>query len=167
MSTYLVAIIVSDFESLQQYGIYGVWARPDAIPQTKHALSAMGPLLQFYEKALQLPYQLRKLDMVALPDFASGAMENWGLLTYKERNLLYHSYHTTTAQKQSITNVIAHEIAHQWFGNLVSPEWWKYLWLNEAFARYFQYFATTNVSTAILCIINDSVERSMRFWYPR
>ncbi|XP_076675141.1 uncharacterized protein LOC143372620 isoform X2 [Andrena cerasifolii] len=144
MSTYLVALVVSDFASLA-HGTYSVWARPNAISQAYYAMSVMEPLVKFYEKALNFPYQLSKLEMVALPDFASGAMENWGLLTYKERNLLFDGNVSDIVAKQSITNVISHEITHQWFGDLVSPLWWKYLWLNEGFARYFQYFGTANV----------------------
>lgn len=144
MSTYLVALVVSDFTPVIDEK-YKVWARPNAISQGKFALSIMGKLVSYYEDTLKLPYQLPKLDMVALPDFASGAMENWGLLTYKERNVLYDDYESTITVKQSIANVISHEISHQWFGNLVSPLWWKYIWLNEGFARYYQYFGTANV----------------------
>lgn len=153
MSTYLIALVISDFTSVKD-GVekYEVWARQNAVENGKFALSLMKPLVGYYEGILHISYHLRKLDMVALPDFVSGAMENWGLLTYKERNLLFDSQLSTTASKQSIANVIAHEIAHQWFGNLVSPKWWKYLWLNEGFARYFQYFAIHHVST---CIFNE------------
>lgn len=145
MSTYLVVLVVSDFEGVTNYERYTVWARSNAINQTHYALSVMQPIVQFYENSLNIPYQLDKLDMTALPDFVSGAMENWGLLTYKERNLLYLEGESTLPTKQSITNVISHEIAHQWFGNMVSPDWWKYTWLNEGFARYFQYFGTEAV----------------------
>ncbi|XP_043263410.1 putative aminopeptidase-2 [Colletes gigas] len=145
MSTYLVALVVSDFNYIVYNDIYKVWSRPDAINQGTYALSIMESLVKYYENVLNIPYKLPKLDMVALPDFASGAMENWGLLTYKERNVLYSDKESTTATKQSIANVISHEISHQWFGNLVSPLWWKYLWLNEGFARYYQYFGTDNV----------------------
>ncbi|XP_076648371.1 putative aminopeptidase-2 isoform X2 [Halictus rubicundus] len=145
MSTYLVVLIVSDFEGVTSYERYTVWARPNAINQTHYALSVMQPIVQYYEKSLNIPYQLDKLDMTALPDFVSGAMENWGVLTYKERNLLYLDGESTLPTKQSITNVISHEIAHQWFGNMVSPAWWNYTWLNEGFARYFQYFGTESV----------------------
>ena len=145
MSTYLVALIISDFKSVDD-GIYATWARPNAINQVKYALSVMRPLVKYFEKAVEHRYQLSKLDMVALPDFSSGAMENWGLLTYKESNMLYDENHTSLASKQAIANVISHEISHQWFGNQVSPRWWKYLWLNEGFARYFQYHGTAHVS---------------------
>lgn len=147
MSTYLVALVISDFASLKDNDeIYGVWARKAAINHGKYALDVMEQLVNYYGNTLDIPYQLPKLDMVALPDFVSGAMENWGLLTYKERNVLYDEELSTTASQQSVINIISHEITHQWFGNLVSPLWWKYLWLNEGFARYFQYFGTNGVS---------------------
>lgn len=148
MSTYLVALIVSDFKSIsiQNNRIQlAVYARPNAINQTNYALSVMHPLLEFFEKTYGQKYQLPKLFMAALPDFPSGAMENWGLLTYREMSMLYDENHSPITNKQDIRNVIAHEISHQWFGNLVSPEWWNYLWLNEGFARYFQYYAPARV----------------------
>lgn len=146
MSTYLVALVVSEFTALKSSnGKYAVWTRPNAIQYANSSLSVMEPIVNYCEKALSIPYQLPKLDMVALPDFVSGAMENWGLLTYKERYLL-DGPESTTDSIQSIVNVISHEITHQWFGDYVSPLWWKYLWLNEGFARYFQYHGTASVS---------------------
>ncbi|XP_017792513.1 PREDICTED: uncharacterized protein LOC108574433 [Habropoda laboriosa] len=149
MPTYLVALVVSDFVSVKSKDeMYGVWARRDAINQAEIALSVMKPLVDIFNRNFGIPYQLPKLDMVALPDFVSGAMENWGLLTYKERNVLFDEELSTTASKQSIINVISHEISHQWFGNLVTPRWWKYIWLNEGFARYFQYFASDELDNS-------------------
>ncbi|XP_015604734.1 uncharacterized protein LOC107272255 [Cephus cinctus] len=146
MSTYLVALIVSDFNYLMDStSFYRVWARKNAINQAEYALSIIDPLVTFFENKLNHEYQLSKLDMAALPDFASGAMENWGLITYKETRMLYDENHSSIIDKQIIANVISHEISHQWFGNLVSPLWWKYLWLNEGFARYFQYHAMAQV----------------------
>ncbi|KAG5311631.1 AMPN Aminopeptidase, partial [Acromyrmex insinuator] len=144
MSTYLVAVLVSDFESKsnQTNGIeLSVYARPNAINQTDYALSVMSQLINFYETTYKQKYPLPKLYMAALPDFGAGAMENWGLLTYRETSMLYDENHSPITNKQDIRNVIAHEISHQWFGNLVSPLWWKYVWLNEGFARYFEYHA--------------------------
>lgn len=148
MSTYLVALIVSDFKSksIRTNGTeLAVYARPNAINQTDYALSLMSPLLNFFETTYKQKYQLPKLFMAALPDFPSGAMENWGLLTYRETSMLYDENNSPITNKQDIRNVIAHEISHQWFGNLVSPLWWKYLWLNEGFARYFEYHAPAHV----------------------
>ncbi|XP_063990680.1 putative aminopeptidase-2 isoform X2 [Diachasmimorpha longicaudata] len=147
MSTYLLALVVSDFRSTYDVLRYEAWARPNAIDHAKYAASVISPVVEFFEKSLKIPYQLNKLDMVALPDFSSGAMENWGLITYRESNMLYDDQYSPITSKQAIINVIAHEIAHQWFGNLVSPDWWKYLWLSEGFARYYQYHTTAQIET--------------------
>ncbi|XP_011706815.1 PREDICTED: aminopeptidase M1-like [Wasmannia auropunctata] len=85
------------------------------------------------------------MDMVAIPDFAAGAMENWGLVTYRESRMLYDEMESSVVAQQDVTSVIVHELTHMWFGNLVTPEWWSCLWLSEAFARYFQYFATAEL----------------------
>lgn len=147
MSTYLVAVIVSDFASLtNETANFTVWARPNAIDQAAYALSVGPPLVTYFETNIGHDYQLPKLDMAAIPDFSAGAMENWGLLTYRETRMLVDEEHTSAPDKQVIANVIAHEVAHQWFGNLISPEWWNYVWLNEGFARYYQYHATAGVS---------------------
>lgn len=144
MSTYLVAFIISDFSALKG-GSFKVWARPNAIDQTRYALN-IGMLGTFYlSKHFQQNNQIPKMDMVAVPDFAAGAMENWGLITYRESRLLYDENSTSDIAKQSIASVIIHELTHMWFGNMITPEWWSYLWLSEGFARYFQYFATAQV----------------------
>ncbi|KAK9131304.1 hypothetical protein Sjap_011791 [Stephania japonica] len=98
-----------------------------------------GPLKIVYFQELPIiyfatPYSLPKLDMAAIPDFAFGAMENYGLVTYRETALLYDDRHSAAANKQRVATVVAHELAHQWFGNLVTMEWWTHLWLNEGFA---------------------------------
>jgi tricorn protease interacting factor F2/3 len=93
--------------------------------------------LKFCEQYYQIPYPLPKMDLIAIPDFAFGAMENWGAITFRENLLLYYPDITSTSGQERICEVIAHEIAHQWFGNLVTPTDWKYLWLNESFATYF------------------------------
>jgi len=95
--------------------------------------------LEFCETYYQIPYALSKMDLIAVPDFAFGAMENWGAITFRENLILHYPEVTSKSGEMSICNVIAHEIAHQWFGNLVTPSDWKYLWLNESFATYFAY----------------------------
>lgn len=86
------------------------------------------------------------MDQVAIPDFSAGAMENWGLVTYRETGLLFSEEHTSNIYKKNIATVIAHEFTHMWFGDLVTCKWWDYTFLNEGFARFYQYFATAVVS---------------------
>lgn len=146
MSTYLVAFVISEFQSVtNEHKNFSVWARPDAVDQAEYALTIGEAAINYLENLFDESYQLDKMDMVAVPDFAAGAMENWGLITYRESRLLYDPRESSDAAKQTVASVIVHECAHMWFGNLVTPEWWGYLWLSEAFARYYQYFATAKV----------------------
>ncbi|XP_054905043.1 leucyl-cystinyl aminopeptidase isoform X2 [Poeciliopsis prolifica] len=147
MSTYLVAFIVANFTSVSSSASgtkVSVYSVPDKKEQTSFALDTASKLLQFYNKFFEIEYPLKKLDLVAIPDFLAGAMENWGLITFRETTLLLHN-NSSSLEKQVVASVIAHELAHQWFGNLVTMSWWNDLWLNEGFATYMEYMSLQEI----------------------
>ncbi|XP_004523070.1 membrane alanyl aminopeptidase [Ceratitis capitata] len=149
MSTYILAFLVSKFERRNDTN-FGVIARPEYYNQTEYSFDVGRKILSALDNYFGINYYEMgndKMDMAAIPDFSAGAMENWGLLTYRERALLYDQSSTTLSAKQSIAGVVAHEQTHMWFGDLVTCDWWSYTWLNEGFARYFQYFGTAMVET--------------------
>jgi tricorn protease interacting factor F2/3 len=141
MSTYLVFLGVGEFERLQDPvdGRVRVLTLPGSQKYAGFGLEFGRKALQFSEAYYDIPYPLSKMDLIAVPDFAFGAMENWGAITFRENLLLHYPGITSRSGEERICEVVAHEIAHQWFGNLVTPSDWKYLWLNESFATYFGY----------------------------
>ncbi|XP_047984408.1 aminopeptidase N-like isoform X2 [Leguminivora glycinivorella] len=153
MSTYLVAYIVSDFQSVETTYLskdnitkpVRIWTRPELINKASYALTITPILLEYYEEVFGLPYVLDKLDLIAIPDFSSGAMENWGLITFRETTLLFDPAASGPRDKQNVAIDVAHELAHQWFGNLVTMRWWTDLWLNEGFATYIEYVGVDHI----------------------
>jgi puromycin-sensitive aminopeptidase len=140
MSTYYLAFIVGDLESVEQISPDGtlvrIWATRGKEDQGEFALATSIRLLNYFNNYFGIPYPLDKLDHIAVPDFAAGAMENWGAITYREAALLFDETSSSANTKQRIAEIIAHEMAHMWFGDLVTMEWWDDLWLNESFASW-------------------------------
>ncbi|XP_029992119.1 aminopeptidase N-like [Sphaeramia orbicularis] len=144
MSSYLLAVIVCDYTSIsatQGDKLIRIWARRKAIEsgQGNYALNVTGPILDFFQDYYNISYPLSKSDQIALPDFYFGAMENWGLVTYRETHLLYDPVTSSNRNKETTATIIAHELAHMWFGNLVTLRWFNEVWLNEGFASYVSY----------------------------
>ncbi|MBI3607416.1 MAG: M1 family metallopeptidase [Nitrospirae bacterium] len=139
MSTYLLALAVGRLGSVARRIAethVAVWAQPRDLHLADFALDVTEATLPLLNDYFGLPYPYPKLDLVAVPDFAMGAMENWGAIFFRDSRLLVDTKRASTATQRVVANVIVHEIVHQWFGNLVTMAWWDDLWLNEAFATW-------------------------------
>jgi aminopeptidase N/puromycin-sensitive aminopeptidase len=139
MSTYLVAFVVGDFKCLsgESDGVpIRACATPDKVQLGQFALTGAEFFLHYYDTYFGIKYPLPKLDMIAIPDFEAGAMENFGAITYRETAMLLNEKTASFEQKHNVAIDVAHEMAHQWFGDLVTMQWWDNIWLNEGFATW-------------------------------
>ncbi|KAH8587060.1 peptidase family M1-domain-containing protein [Bisporella sp. PMI_857] len=145
MSTYLVAFIVGELKYIETdkfrlpIRIYAPVNQE--IEHGRYALELAARTLEFYEKTFDSDFPLPKMDMVAIPDFAAGAMENWGLVTYRVVDILFDEKNSGASHRERVAEIVQHELAHQWFGNLVTMDFWDGLWLNEGFATWMSWYS--------------------------
>ncbi|MHB8465574.1 MAG: M1 family metallopeptidase [Acidimicrobiales bacterium] len=165
MSTYLVAFIVGPLVVTDPVDIDGVALRVASVPGREHlaafALDVGAHALRFFAEYFDIPYPAGKLDLVALPDFAFGAMENLGCVTFRETALLVDPDHASRAELERVADVVCHEIAHMWFGDLVTMKWWNGIWLNEAFATFMEIAAVDAYRPSWERWVSFSTERAM------
>ncbi len=167
MSTYLVAFVVGPLEATEAIDVDGIPLRVVHVPGKGHltefALEIGAYSLRWYQRYYGIPYPSDKVDMLALPDFAAGAMENLGCITYRESLLLADPKTATQYELQNVADVVAHEVAHMWFGDLVTMRWWNGIWLNEAFATFMEIACCDAFRPDWLRWTTFSLERSVAF----
>jgi puromycin-sensitive aminopeptidase len=167
MSTYLVAFVVGKLEATEPVMVNGIPLRTIHVPGKSHltefGLKVGAYCLDWFERYYDIPYPSDKVDMIALPDFAAGAMENLGCITFREVLLLVDPATSTQVERELVADVVAHELAHMWFGDLVTMKWWNGIWLNEAFATFMEVAACDAFAPQWKRWVSFGLERSVAF----